>query len=96
MEPIGKISGFKIKDNGLIANVKINDTLKYKVIKNIYDLEDRILFIEFKRVAIVQLINEFEQINCPLTAQSLRLSLKKIDKEIKYIKKSIKNLSSIL
>jgi hypothetical protein len=96
MTPIGTVGKIKITEDGMIANVKINDTLRYKVIKNIYNLEDKIFFIEFKRIGLLEIIRELDKRNCSLTVEALKHTIKKMDKEIKEIRKSIKHLSLAL
>lgn len=96
MKPIGTVGKIKIAEDGLIAKVTIDNTLRNKVLINIYNLEDKIFFIDFKRIGILEIIKELEQRNCPLTVKSLKLTIKKMDKEIKEIQKSINNLSKFL
>lgn len=96
MKPIGTVGKIKIGENGMIAKVNLDNTLRNKVLMNIYNLEDKIFFIDFKRVGILEIIKELEQRNCSLTVEALKLTIKKMDKEIKQIQKSIKNLSSLL
>lgn len=96
MKPIATVGKIKITEDGMIANLSLDNTLRNKVLMNIYTLEDKIFFIDFKRVGILEIIKELEQKNCPLIVQSLKLSIKKMDKEIKQIQKSINNLSKLL
>ena len=96
MKPIGTVGKIKVTENGMIANVSLDNTLRNKVLMNIYTLEDKIFFIDFKRVGILEIIKELEQRNCPLTVEALKLTIKKMDKEIKQIQKTMNNLSKFL
>jgi hypothetical protein len=96
MKPIGTIGKIKVTENGMIAKVSLDNTLRNKVLINIYTLEDKIFFIDFKRVGILEIIKELEQKNCPLTVEALKLTIKKMDKEIKQIQKTMNNLSKLL
>jgi hypothetical protein len=96
MKPIGTVGKIKVTENGMIANVSLDNTLRNKVLMNIYTLEDKIFFIDFKRVGILEIIKELEQRNCPLTVEALKLTIKKMDKEIKQIQKTMNNLSKLL
>ncbi len=96
MKPIGTVGKIKVAENGMITNVTLDNTLRNKVLMNIYTLEDKIFFIDFKRVGILEIIKELEQRNCPLTVKALKLTIKKMDKEIKQIQKTMNNLSKLL
>ena len=96
MKPIGTVGKIKITENGMICNVNLDSTMKNTILVNIYTLEDKIFFIDFKRVGILEIIKELEQKNCPLTVKALKLTIKKMDKEIKQIQKTMNNLSKFL
>lgn len=95
-EPIGVLAGFRIKDNGMIANIKLNNSLRNDVLLNIFKLEDRIFFLQFKEIGISEMIKELKEKECHLTAKSLELTQKNIKKEIKSITKTMKNLSKLI
>jgi len=96
METIGKIKSVKINKDGMIAKISLDDTLRNKVLLNLFNLEDKIFFLEFKSIGIAEMIKELKEKNCNLTANALEMTQKKIKKEIKEINKSMKNLSKLL
>ena len=96
MEPIATIAGIKITENGMIANVNLNNSRFNKIMVELYRLEDKVLMLEFKYTTIVQLIKDLTDYNCLETAKALTNSNKKLFKEIKGLKKTIKNLSKLL
>jgi phospholipid N-methyltransferase len=95
-EVIENIAGFKISENGMIANIELNNDLRNKVLLNLFKLEDKIFFLEFKSIAISELIKELKERQCDLIVKSLELTQKKIKKEIKEINKTMKNLSKLI
>lgn len=96
MKHIGKVTELQIKDNGLIAKVSLENTLKNEIMFNMFQLEDKIFFIEFKRIRILEMIKELEDKNSPMLIEALNFVINKMDKEIHDLRKSISNLSKII
>lgn len=96
MEKIGIIGSIKISENGMIANVKLDNTYRNNIIIEIYKIEDRILFLEFKYYRIGEMIKEIEDKNLIWLEKSYKLLQRKIDKEIRSLKRTIKNYGKLL
>ena len=96
MKPIGKVTELQIKDDGMIAKVSFENTLRNEIMFNMFQLEDKIFFIEFKRIRILEMIKELEDKNSPMLIEALNFVINKMDKEIYDLRKSISNLSKII
>lgn len=96
MEKIGTIGKIKITKNGMIANVKLDNTYRNKVLIEIYKLEDRILFLEFKYAGLEQLKEGLDDEKSAWLKKTFTMAQKKIQKEINSIKRTLKNISKLL
>ena len=95
MTPIGTVGKIKITENGMIANVKLDNTFNNRVFMEVYRLEDRIIDLEFKYVRLEEMRKELEDKNFNWLAKSYMILQKKIQKEIRSIQKTIKNYGKL-
>ena len=95
MKPIGTVGKIKITENGMIANVKLDNTFNNRVFMEVYKLEDRIIFLEFKYARLEEMRKELEDKNSIWLAKSFFILQKKIQKEIKSLQKTIKNYGKL-
>lgn len=95
MTPIGIVGKIKITENGMIANVKLDNTFNNRVFMEVYRLEDRIIDLEFKYVRLEEMRKELEDKNFNWLAKSYMILQKKIQKEIRSIQKTIKNYGKL-
>lgn len=96
MEKIGTVGKIRITEDGMIANVKLNNTFRNKILMQIYKLEDRILTLEFKYVGLEQLKIGLDDEKSEWLIKTFTRNQKKIQKEINSIKRTIKKLSKVL
>ncbi len=96
MEKIGTIGKIKITEDGMIANVNLDNTYKNKVLIEIFKLEDRILMLEFKYVGLEQLKIGLDDEKSIWLKKTFTMAQKEIQKEINSIKRRIKNISKLL
>jgi hypothetical protein len=96
MEKIGTIGKIKITNEGMIANVKLDNTYRNKVLIEIYKLEDRILILEFKYAGLEQLKIGLDDEKSAWLKKTFTMAQKKIQKEINSIKRTLKNISKLL
>lgn len=96
MEKIGTIGKIKITNEGMIANVKLDNTYRNNVLIEIYKLEDRILFLEFKYAGLEQLKIGLDDEKSAWLKKTFIMAQKKIQKEINSIKRTLKNISKLL
>lgn len=96
MEKIGTIGKIKITKNGMIANVKLDNTYRNKVLIEIYKLEDRILFLEFKYAGLEQLKEGLDDEKSVWLKKTFTIAQNKIQKEINSIKRTLKNITKLL
>lgn len=96
MEKIGTVGKIRITEDGMIANVKLDNTFRNKILMQIYKLEDRILILEFKYVGLEQLKIGLDDENSEWLLKTFTRNQKKIQKEINSIKRTMKKLSKLL
>lgn len=96
MEKIGTIGKVKITEDGMIANVNLDNTYRNKVLIEIYKLEDRILILEFKYVGLEQLKNGLDDEKSLWLKKTFTIAQNKIQKEINSIRRTIKKISKLL
>lgn len=96
MEKIGTVGKIKITENGMIANVSLDNTYRNKILIEIYKLEDRILILEFKYAGLEQLKIGLDDEKSAWLKKTFTMAQKKIQKEINSIKRTIKNISKLL
>lgn len=96
MEKIGTVGKIKITENGMIANIKLDNTYRNKVLIEIYKLEDRILILEFKYAGLEQLKAGLDDEKSAWLKKTFTMAQKKIQKEINSIKRTLKNISKLL
>ena len=90
MEKIGTLGKIKITDDGMIANIKLDNTFNNKVFMEVYKLEDKIFDLEFKYMRLEEMRKECETNNLIWLANSFLITQKKIKKQIKSFQKTIK------
>lgn len=95
MTPIGTVGKIKITEDGMIANVKLDNTLRNKVLIEIYKLEDKIIKLEFKYFGLEQLKKGLDDENSVWLKNTFSKTQKKIQKEINSIKRTIKNYGKL-
>lgn len=95
MTPIGTVGKIKITQDGMIANINLDNTLRNKILIDIYKLEDRILILEFKYVGLEQLKKGLDDEKLVWLKNTFSKNQKKIQKEINSIKRTIKNYGKL-
>ena len=90
MEKIGTLGKIKITEDGMIANVNLDNTFNNKVFMEVYKLEDKIFDLEFKYMRLEEMKKECESNNLTWLANSFLITQKKIKKQIKSFEKTIK------
>lgn len=95
MTPIGTVGKIRITKNGMIANINLDNTLRNKILIDIYKLEDRILMLEFKYVGLEQLKQGLDDEKSAWLKKTFTIAQNKIQKEINSIKRSIKNYGKL-
>ena len=96
MEKIGTVGKIKITENGMIANVILDNTYRNKILIEIYKLEDRIIFLEFKYAGLEQLKNGLDDEKSLWLKKTFTIAQNKIQKEINSIRRTIKKISKLL
>lgn len=90
MEKIGTLGKIKITEDGMIANVNLDNTFNIMVFMEVYKLEDKIFDLEFKYMRLEEMRREIKDKdlewldNCYISVQ------KKIKKQIRSLAKTIK------
>lgn len=95
MTPIATLDKIKIGKNGMIANIKLEDTYRNKLLLEFYRIEDRLMNLEFKYATNLITINEFKLIGNIETAKLLEAAQISINKEIISLRKTLKKLSKL-
>lgn len=92
MEPIGTVGKIKITENGMIANVNLDNSSKSNFMIYLLKLEDRQFNLEFKYADIQKMRQDFNTMGYIEIDLALSRVQNKIQKEIKIIKRLIKIL----
>lgn len=95
MGNIGTIGSIKVTENGMIANINLDNTFRNKVIIEIYKLEDRISMLEFKYLGIEQMKKDLDADKNAWLIKAFSSLQKKIQKEIKSLQKTIRNYGKL-
>ncbi len=95
MTPIATLGKIKVSENGIIANVKLDDTFRNKLLLEFFRIEDRLVNLEFKYATNIITIKEFKLIGNIETAKLLEAAQISINKEIISLRKTLKKLSKL-
>ena len=85
---IGKIT---ISNDGMITNLNLNDSNRKNLMFHLLNLEDRQFNLEFKIADIERIRQDIQQMGYTEMDLALSRAQKKIHKEVKIIKRIIKN-----
>ena len=92
MEAIGTVGKITINNNGMIANVNLNDSNGSNLMFHLLKLEDRQFNLEFKIADIERIRQDIQKMGYKEMDLALLRAQKKIYKEVKVIKRFMKNL----
>lgn len=95
-EKIGEVASIKIKDNGMIANISLDNTRRNEIMFHLFAFEDRIFFLEFKVIGLSEMIKEIDEKNLPYLVKTLEISKKKMEKEIRGLKRTMNKIAKLL
>lgn len=93
MTPIGTVGKIKITEDGMIANVNLDNSKRSDLMLHLFKLEDRQFKLEFNYVDIQKIREEIKTLGYEQIDKDLLRVQKKIDKEVKFIKKLMKALT---
>ena len=90
MEKIGTLGKIKITEDGMIANVNLDNTFNNKVFMEVYKLEDKIFDLEFKYMRLEEMRREIKDKDLEWLDNCYVITQKKIKKQIRSLAKTIK------
>jgi hypothetical protein len=93
MTPIGTVGKIKITENGMIANVNLDNSYRSDLMIKLYQLEERQYKLEFKKFDLQRIREEIKSMGYAGMDKLLLKVEKQIDEEIKFLKRVMKKLS---
>ena len=93
MTPIGTVGKIKITENGMIANVNLDNSYRSDLMIKLYQLEERQYKLEFKKFDLQRIREEIKSMGYVGMEKILLKVEKQIDAEIKFIQRVMKKLS---